>query len=99
MNTLPARGGELTMPRTIVASALIVLLAAPLAHGATVRGIVAGWNSPTLGDARVTLSNTDTSIVLENRSAIDGTYRFENVSAGTWLVGASRLGYAYRESL
>ncbi len=87
------------MLKTIAAHGLVFFLAASATQAATVRGTVAGWDSPMLAGARVTLINPDTSTVLENRSTIDGTYRFENVSAGTWLIGASRLGYAYRESL
>lgn len=84
---------------SVAGSSLIILLAASSAPAAIFRGTIDGWDSPALAGARVTLANSDTSIVLETRSAIDGTYRFENVSSGSWLIGASRPGYAYRETL
>ena len=87
------------MLRTIAALSLILILAGSATQAATIRGTVAGWDSPAIAGARVTLVNGDTSIVLEERSAADGAYRFDSVSAGSWLIGASRQGYAYRESL
>ena len=35
----------------------------------------------------------------ETRSALDGSYQFDGVTSGTWRLGASRPGYAYRETL
>ena len=87
------------MARTILVSSIVLLLTASNALAAAVRGAVQGWNSPALAGARVTLANADTSVVLEARSATDGTYRFEGVSTGSWRIGASHLGYAYQEAL
>ncbi len=87
------------MLRTIAAHSLAFLLAASSIQAATVRGTVVGWDNPALAGARVTLANADTSVVLETRSAADGTYRFEAVPGGSWRVGASRLSYDYQEVL
>ncbi len=87
------------MLRTIAAHSLAFLLAASSIQAATVRGTVVGWDNPALAGARVTLANADTSVVLETRSAADGTYRFEAVPGGFWRVGASRLSYDYQEVL
>lgn len=87
------------MLRPIAALSLLLILAGSATQAATIRGTVAGWDSPAIAGARLTLVNGDTSIVLEERSAADGAYRFDSVSAGSWLIGASRQGYAYRESL
>ncbi len=87
------------MLKTVASSSLALLLSAASAPATTVRGTIAGWDSPTLAGARVTLVNADTSLVLEARSAIDGTYRFDVVPSGSWRVGASRLRYAYGEAV
>ena len=87
------------MLRTIAVHCLAFLLAASSVQAGTVRGLIAGWDSPILQGARVTLANPDTSLVLETRSGVDGTYRFDGVPSGSWRIGASRLGYAYVEVL
>lgn len=80
-------------------SGLVLLLAVSNAQAAVIRGAVQGWDGPALAGARATLANADTSVVLEARSAADGGYRFEGISTGSWHIGASHLGYAYRETL
>ena len=87
------------MLRSVTGSVLAFLLAAASAPAATLRGTIVGWDVPVLAGARVTIVNPDTSIVLEARSESNGKYRFEGVPAGPWVVGASRPGYAYRETL
>ncbi len=87
------------MLRTISVHCLLFLLITSSLQAATVRGTIAGWDSPTLQGARVTLANPDTSLVFETRSAVDGSYRFDGVMSGSWRIGASRVGYAYAEVL
>lgn len=88
------------MTKTQVGWSLIFLLVmAVTAHAGTVRGVVRGWNSAGLSEARVTLATLDTSVVFEIRSETDGAYSFENVAGGSWRAGASHRGYAYAETL
>ncbi len=87
------------MGKALAAWSLICALAIPGAHADVLRGTIAGWDTPALSNARVTAINADTSVVLEARSGLDGTYRFEGVPAGSWRVGASRVSYAYGETL
>src|SRR6266498_795694 len=87
------------MCKVFAVCGLIGVLAVSSAHASVIRGTIAGWDTPTLSSARVTAVNSDTSVVLETRSALDGSYRFEDIQSGPWLLGASRLSYAYGETL
>lgn len=89
-------------PRSAAAFALMALLpvAGPEAAGAArIQGTVRTDTGDALPGARVTLVSPDTSVVRETRSGPTGGYAFEAVASGSWLVGTSRLGRAYAETL
>lgn len=76
-----------------------MLASAPTAsHATAVRGVVRSSEGTDISGARVTLAMQDASVVLETRSAADGSYGFANVSADTWRIGASRPSFAYAET-
>lgn len=87
------------MCKALAICVLIGALASTSAHADVIRGRVSGWDNSTLSTARITAVNSDSSVVLEARSGLDGTYRFEGVPPGSWLLGASHVSYAYRETL
>lgn len=87
------------MCKALAICSLLYALASTSVHADVIRGRVSGWDNSTLSTARITAVNSDSSVVLEARSGLDGTYRFEGVPPGSWLLGASHVSYAYRETL
>jgi galactose oxidase-like protein/carboxypeptidase family protein/flagellar hook capping protein FlgD len=84
--------------RTAAASTAVVCAFTAVASAATVSGVVRDGGALPLAGARVTLASPDTSQFFETRSASDGSYEFSGAAAGTWQIGASRLGRAYAET-
>src|SRR5262245_15467559 len=68
-------------------------------EAALLRGTVRDSGGSALSGSRVTAATLDTSVVLETRTAADGTFGFSGVVAGTWRIGAAVLGRAYAESV
>ncbi|MBK6666395.1 MAG: carboxypeptidase regulatory-like domain-containing protein [Saprospiraceae bacterium] len=55
-------------------------------------------SSQSIGDARVTLFNSDTTYFIEERSDDFGMFYFSNVSAGAYKIGVAKSNYNYKES-
>src|SRR5262245_13479042 len=89
------------MGRTaFVCCVFLVCLLLPRQGGAAfLRGTVRDSGGSPLSGSRVTTATLDTSVVLETRTAADGTFEFSGVVAGTWRISAVLPGRAYAESV
>ncbi|MEO8484609.1 MAG: carboxypeptidase regulatory-like domain-containing protein, partial [Acidobacteriota bacterium] len=61
---------------------------------ASVRGAVRDKSGGALEGAKVTLTNADTGVSLEQRSGKDGAYEFFTVKPGAYVVTAERAGFS-----
>jgi hypothetical protein len=55
-------------------------------------------SSQSIGDARVTLFNSDTTYFVEERSDNIGIFSFSDVPFGTYTIGVAKSNYNYKES-
>jgi hypothetical protein len=82
----------------VFACGLALAGASVRSQGAELRGTVLSLAGSPLPGARVTAMTPDTTTVLEVRTDGSGTFAFPGLAAGSWIVGASGTGYAYRET-
>jgi hypothetical protein len=81
--------------------AIFILLAifglSPRLHAQAANGIITGRVTDSSGaivtDAQVTLTRTDTSLVLHAQTNSDGMYSFPSLQTGPYLVQVSRQGF------
>ena len=53
-------------------------------------------SSQSIGDARVTLFNSDTTYFVEERSDNIGIFSFSDVPFGTYTIGVAKSNYNYK---
>ncbi|MEZ5318313.1 MAG: TonB-dependent receptor [Vicinamibacterales bacterium] len=82
------------MRARVLTFALAALLAASSALAATISGVVTDATGAVLPETRVVLRNLATGREVVVQSGQDGRYRIEDAAAGTYLVIASRAGFA-----
>ena len=90
------------MIRTSVFVSALVLLsnAWPAAASAgQVFGAIRTLQGVPLEGARVTVVKADMSAFFEQRSDALGMFSFASIPSGTWTIGASKVGSAYRDTV
>ena len=82
----------------VLACGMMLAGSSARSEGMELRGTVSGLGGIPLPGARVTAMTPDTTTALEARTDGSGAFVFPGLAAGSWTVGASRAGYAYRET-
>lgn len=89
----------MTLTTATTLTLLLTLLAPGAALAGAIRGFVRTPGGQPLVQARVTLMSPDTVEFRERRTDPAGRFIFGSIAPGSWILGASKRGTAYAETL
>ena len=70
------------------------IFAAASLSAATIAGSVFDPNGAAISDAKATLSNADTHVIVDTATTADGKFSFDGVPAGEYVLRVERPGFA-----